>query len=108
MEKIREEISKLIEDNLLVIVEGKKDKISLNKLGITNIITLNKPIYETVELINDNKIVILTDLDSEGRKLYNVLRHELQRKGVKINNKLRLLLFKTRLSHIEGLHSYLE
>jgi len=28
MEKIREEISKLIEDNLLVIVEGKKDKIS--------------------------------------------------------------------------------
>ena len=108
-DNIKEEISKIKQNNYLVIVEGKKDKKALNELGITNVIFLkNKPIFEIIESINGKDIVILTDLDSEGKKLFNKLRHQLQRRGVKLHNKLRNLLFKTKLRHIEGLINYLK
>jgi len=51
---------------------------------------------------------LLTDLDGEGRKLYHKLSRDLQKHGVKVNNKLRELLFKAKLSHIEGLATYLD
>ena len=97
-DNIKEEISKIKQNNYLVIVEGKKDKKALK----------NKPIFEIIESINGKDIVILTDLDSEGKKLFNKLRHQLQRRGVKLHNKLRNLLFKTKLRHIEGLINYLK
>ena len=47
--------------------------------------------------------------DKEGKKIYSKLNHELNQRGVYINNKLRHFLFKkTKLRQIEGLHSYLE
>lgn len=105
---IEEEISKIKKNNYLVIVEGKKDKKALNGLGIINVIFLeNRPLFEVVESVNEDA-VILTDLDVEGKKLFNKLRHELQRKGIRLHNKIRIILFKTGLRHIEGLNTYLE
>jgi 5S rRNA maturation endonuclease (ribonuclease M5) len=49
----------------------------------------------------------LTDLDGEGKKLFAILKKDAQKHGVKVNEKLRKLLFKTDLRHIEGLASYL-
>ena len=43
-------IEKIKNSNTLVIVEGKKDRIALNKFGIGNIIELSKkPLFQIVE-----------------------------------------------------------
>ena len=52
--------------------------------------------------------MILTDLDKEGKKLFGKLNKELQRRGVKVDNALRLLLFKTGITEIEGLDTYIK
>ncbi|MBI4141444.1 toprim domain-containing protein [Candidatus Woesearchaeota archaeon] len=104
--KLSDHINTLINENTLIVVEGIKDKTALNRLGITNIITLNRPLFSVVEQIaqQTNECVVLTDLDAEGKKLYSRLSNDLQRHGVKINNKLRHFLFKeTQLRQIEGI-----
>lgn len=104
-------IEKIIESEVIVIVEGKEDKAALKRLGITKIIQLNKkPLYKVVEEVvkAGEEVVILTDLDKEGKKLYSRLNHELGQFGVKIDNRFRNFLFKhTSLRQIEGLDSYI-
>lgn len=108
-EKIRELLEDIKKKNSLVIVEGVKDKRSLAEFGIMRVKTLTKPLFEIVEEIasTEKEIVLLVDLDAEGRKIYHSLSTDLQKHAVKINNKLRELLYKTPLRHIEGLASYL-
>lgn len=110
---LTEELQKLLcslkDKNILVIVEGIKDKKALLSFGISNIIILNKPLFEIVELVAEKtkECVILTDLDYEGKKLYSLLAEDLQHHGVKIDNSLRNFLFKeTQLRQIEGLCTY--
>jgi len=109
-DEIRELLEEVKEKKLLVIVEGIRDKRALGKLGVTNVVSLKKPLFAVVEEIahKEKEIVILTDLDDEGKKLYHSLSRDFQRHGVKINNKLREALFRTRLVHIEGLDTYLD
>ncbi len=108
-EEIEELLGEIRQNELLVVVEGPKDRHALESLGITNILSLKKPLYAVVEEIASmaEEIVLLTDLDDEGKKLYHQLSRDLQKHGVKINNKLREFLFKTKVRHIEGLASYL-
>lgn len=106
------EIDKLNNYKYIIIVEGKKDRITLEKLGIkNNIIELSKkPIYKIIEEIasQDKECIILTDFDKKGKQLYGKLNSGLTRLGVKVNNKFREFLQKnTKISHIEGLYSYL-
>ena len=107
-----EHINKIKQSNQLIIVEGKKDRAALEKFGIKNIIELNKkPIFEIIENISDNneKCIILTDLDRQGKELYGKLNSGLQQRGVKINNNFRNFLFKnTKLRQIEGLATHIE
>ena len=111
-EKFYELIDKIRNSNILVIVEGKKDRAALNKFGITNIIELTKkPLYQIVEEIADSndECIILTDLDKKGKELYGKLNSNLQKYGIKINNKFREFLFKhTKLRQIEGMDSYFD
>ena len=109
MEEI--DISKLtcLGKDEVVIVEGKKDKIALEKLGVRNIITLNKPLYLVVEDVASRykKAVILTDLDKEGMALYGRLSSDLQSHGVSVDNSFRNSLFRnTKLRQIEGIANY--
>ena len=112
IEELHSFIDKIKNSNILIIVEGKKDKIALQKLGIKNIVELNKkPLFQIVEdVANSNEeCIILTDLDKEGKQLYSKLNSNLQKNGVKVNNKFREFLFKhTKLRQIEGMDSYLE
>lgn len=105
-------IDKIMNSDKIIIVEGKEDKAALNRLGITEIVQLNKkPLYKIVEeLIEKGKpVIILTDLDKKGKQLYGKLNHDLQRFGVKVDNKFRHFLFrKTKLRQIEGMDSYIE
>lgn len=108
IEEIKEEILKLKEQNKLIIVEGKKDVSSLKKLGLKNVMEIKGALFETVEAVEDKEVVILTDIDEEGKKLYSKLKRQLIRRGVKIDNALRHFLFRAKVSHVEGLYTYLK
>ena len=110
MHPLEEWTQELKDSDKLIIVEGKKDKKALEELGITNVITISKPLYEVVEQISDQtkEIIILTDLDPEGRKLYSKLKNPLQKRKIKIDTKFReFLIRETKLTNIEGLTRYL-
>ena len=88
----------------LVLVEGIKDKKALESLGFVNVVTLkNRPLFEVVESIGEKEVVVLTDLDREGKKLFSILRKGFQRRGIKVDTKLRVALFKTGVRQIESL-----
>jgi len=92
-----------------VIVEGLNDRKALEELGFTNVYTLDGPLYEAVEAFEDeDEVVILTDLDKAGKKIYGVLAKGLAKRGVKVDKKIRELLFHTELRQIEGLRHYIE
>ena len=107
--KVIEELYELIDKlkNVLVIVEGKKDKKALEEVGFRKVVSLNKPLYEVVEEINEKKVLVLTDLDKKGKQIYGKLKKDLNKRGVGVDDKLRNLLFKTKLRQIEGLIHYL-
>jgi len=111
MKEIQDFVDELKKSQKLIIVEGKKDKQALEKLGIKNIITLSKkPIFQVIEDISKKtkEVVILTDLDRHGKELFGKLNSGLSYHGVKVDNKFREFLFKeTKLRQIEGLISYL-
>ena len=102
-------IEKMKNSNILVIIEGRRDRAALEKLGIMNLMELSKePLFQIVEEISssNDECIILTDLDKKGRELYGKLSSDLQKNGVKINNKLREFLFRnTKLRQIEGITS---
>jgi len=112
-----EEIEKKLEKtkDLFIIVEGKKDFLALKELGFKNIFVineLNKSLYEKIEEIEEiagkKKICILTDFDKKGKKLYLLLKSELAKRKVHLDNTLRFILLKLKISHIEGLSSFLK
>ena len=107
---MKEWLEKLRRSRKLIIVEGKKDKATLEKLGIGNVVALSrKPLYSFIDSIDAKEVIILTDLDKTGKKLYSVLKHNLQAKGVKIDNYFREYLFRnSKLTQIEGLYHYLK
>jgi 5S rRNA maturation endonuclease (ribonuclease M5) len=95
-------------ENCTVIVEGKKDRKALEALGFSKVIILNKPLYEIVESIKEKRVLLLTDLDKEGKQIYSKLKKDLDKRGIIVDDCLRNLLFRTELRQIEGLTSYLE
>ena len=107
MENIGEWVDKLKKSKKSIIVEGIKDKKALEHFGIKKIITLKgKPIYKVIEDFSEKEVIILTDLDKEGKKLYSKLKQGLTQRGVEVDNKFREFLFKTKLRQIEGLPRY--
>jgi 5S rRNA maturation endonuclease (ribonuclease M5) len=109
-----DELGRLKALDCIIVVEGKRDIKALAVLGITNVVSLDAPLFKVVERIAENiantdkKIVILTDLDAEGRKLYHELSIHFQRLGIKVDDRFREFLFRTPLRHIEGLDTFID
>ncbi len=106
------EIDKAVDSGILVIVEGKKDKIALEKIGFENIFIFHgKPFYkavENIEKLKPEECIILTDFDRKGRYLYHSLKKELERRGIRIKDRLRRAMLRERISHIEGLATFIQ
>ena len=109
--ELEEWIEELKASGKLVVVEGIKDERAVRGVGIERVYALNrKALYRCVEEIAGQckDVVLLTDLDPEGKKLYGTLSSGLQHQGVRIDNKFREELFKkTKLRQIEGLVRYI-
>ena len=99
----------------IMIVEGKKDKSALQQLGFKRIFVIHETgqsIPEKIEHLMElcekrDKICILTDFDKKGKQLYLLLKSKLQELGVRLDNSLRGILLKEKISHIEGLSKYI-
>jgi 5S rRNA maturation endonuclease (ribonuclease M5) len=113
MDELFEEIKECISRcrSKPAIVEGKKDKEALEELGFMDIIEIDGPLFKVVEYIEGRRIkniMILTDLDPEGKRLYSKLKGPLQDRGIKIDDALRNLLWKSQVRQIEGLATHLK
>lgn len=109
--ELREALFEALEQHRddVTIVEGVKDKRALERFGFRNVRTLNKALYKVVEELEGvEEVVILTDLDHHGRKLYHYFFHECTKRGIRVKNRLRQLLHFSELRQIEGLPRYLE
>jgi 5S rRNA maturation endonuclease (ribonuclease M5) len=91
-----------------IIVEGRKDKDALAALGVNagNIVVLKTKlsILETIEALEGEKdVVVLTDMDGEGRRLRRQLLEIFSQYGITESKGPRDLFAQLRLSHVEGL-----
>ncbi len=97
-----------------IIVEGKKDVISLEKLGVVGefIIIGKLPIYIIAdELIKrrTKEVILLTDYDRRGRLLAKAIVEEFRSRGIKVNTKIRKEIFiytGSGIRDIESLFNY--
>ena len=95
---------------ITIIVEGKKDRKPLEKLGFQNIQEISgKPlneIFEEVAAKNPEYVAILTDYDREGREKLSILTKLFTSHGIKIHSlishKIRSLF---KIHKIEEFHS---
>ncbi len=112
--KLKQDIAKF--DDYVIIVEGKKDVNSLNKLGFEKVHAVHVngvPIRIRLEQIAEeigkrDKVCILTDFDKKGKKMYLYIKPICQELGFHLDSRLRGILIKAGVSHIEGLNSFME
>ena len=116
IDNLIDEIENLKKYKQKVIVEGEHDKDALKDLGIENIFVLHKTgtsVFTRIEELMANlekkeSCVILTDLDKKGKTYYKLLKKELVQEGFKVNNRMREILSRFKVSHIEGLSSFVK
>lgn len=116
LKKIEELLSELSEYSgrgAIIIVEGKRDIISLRRLGIEGNFELatNTNIYNFTETISQigNEIVLLTDWDRRGDLLAVKLSGYFENFGLKpelqIRHKMKLMCHKE-IKDVESLYTY--
>ena len=107
---LTDEIEKLKLSEKAIIVEGIKDREALQKLGLKNIFVLSAPIFKVCENVakKHGEVVILTDLDKEGKLLYSKIKEGITNLGIKIDESFRDALSRTKLVHVQGLDTYIE
>ncbi len=104
----------LRQEDIVCLVEGKKDKAALLAFGIDRVVAMNSRPYHVIvdELVNKYskyRIALLTDLDSKGKEIFSIFYDILQEHGVKFYHPIRdFLESKTNLHQIEGLPNYAE
>lgn len=100
----------------LVIVEGSHDEAALRKVGLrTPVMGFGKsglPVFAFVEEIVKNykglTVLVLLDLDEEGKEMAERISRELEEKGVKVEHFFRRtlgeLLVREGIRRIEEMH----
>ncbi len=113
IEELLSEISEYAEKGAIIIVEGKKDVLSLKKLGIEGNFELatRDSLFNFSERITQlgSEVVILTDWDRRGDLLATKLSGYFESFGLNpeldIRNKLRFIVQKD-IKDVESLYTY--
>jgi 5S rRNA maturation endonuclease (ribonuclease M5) len=93
-DNIKEIINQLNNQDAIIVVEGKKDKRALEKLGIdSKIFLLNcdkKSLIETSETLaqKSRQVILMLDSDPKGLELTKKMKNHLQSQGVHVNTKI--------------------
>lgn len=114
IEELLEELICFSTEGNIILVEGKRDKNSLRKLGIKGKIELvtHHPLTEICEKIAacGKKVVILTDWDRRGIILEKKISEHLEHYGIKIERQLRkriLSLVQKDIKDVESLYTHI-
>ena len=117
LEKLCEVFRKLAEksEDTVVLVEGRKDRAALRRLGVGGTIVCMQPsghvLVDFLDRLPDREVVLLVDFDEYGASLARKITQYLEAKRVKVNGafwrKIRGLVRRD-VKDIEGLPSYLE
>ncbi len=85
----------------VILVEGRSDQAALAALGIPSK-PLHHPLYAIVESIRTKNVIILTDRDAHGERLYRQLKHACIHQGIRVDDRLREAFFSIfHVSHVE-------
>ena len=103
-------INKLKEEDrnpeTIILVEGKRDKEKLFKLGIRNVMDLKgRRYYDVLEDIADhyNNAILLFDLDKHGERIFKKFKDMLEKEGVKTISSYREYLKNLTIEEVEDL-----
>jgi 5S rRNA maturation endonuclease (ribonuclease M5) len=118
LEEVRgtlQELAQLASDGAMLVVEGKRDVESLERLGIAGrfftLLNGNRLIENIEVLAREREVVMLVDFDRRGRELLTFCRRHLGARGVRLNveiwERLRALAGR-QVKDIEGLATYLD
>jgi 5S rRNA maturation endonuclease (ribonuclease M5) len=90
--------------NWAVLVEGKRDRKALERLGIENVIDLKgRKFHDVAEYLSENfrGVVLLMDFDPEGEEIFNKLSRILKGYGLKVDGSFREELRQTGVKFVE-------
>jgi len=122
-DNIKEIINQLNNQDAIIVVEGKKDKIALQKLGIDSKIFLlqancrqfaeprrkassvnrdKKSLIETSETLaqKSHQVILMLDSDPKGLELTKKMKNHLQSQGVHVNTKIGKMLLRLANSQV--------
>jgi len=113
-QRLKQDIEKY--KDYVIIVEGKKDASALKALGFERVYEIHATSLSlrerteqiASELNKKDKVCILMDFDKKGKKLYSTIKPIFQELGVKLDSSFRGLLIRARVSHIEGLNTFIK
>ncbi|GEM_PF-1079343 len=84
-----------------VVVEGKKDLVAMRGLGFEVIPINRRHLADIIPFLEGKEVVILTDFDREGRRLYIKLKYLLTKYKIKSNSRLRGKMMSLKKTRIE-------
>ena len=91
--KIIERIQKENQMGVTVIVEGRKDLYALKCIGLSGKIvpfkSSGRSLNDFVNTIHAQRVILLTDFDSEGRELAMRIGEELRHRRIHVNDVVR-------------------
>jgi 5S rRNA maturation endonuclease (ribonuclease M5) len=113
LEELILELQELSDSGAIIVVEGRKDMVSLRHLGINGEIRFasHQPLLEFTELLSESRkeIILLTDWDNKGGLIARKIIQHLANYGIlpntAIRSKLRSLSKKS-IKDIESLNNY--
>jgi 5S rRNA maturation endonuclease (ribonuclease M5) len=87
-EKVLELIDSLKrEESAIILVEGQRDLAALRKLGVEHAVkkVSGRRIFDDISCFKGKNVIILTDFDRTGCKLFKRLKNELEVMGYNPN-----------------------
>jgi 5S rRNA maturation endonuclease (ribonuclease M5) len=114
IQEVLDDLADRAEQGAIILVEGPRDKASLEELGIRGriVTTSQKQLFNLAERVSHNKdIIVLPDWDERGEEVARSAEIYLKSNGARPDcrprKKLRLLT-KKEVMDVESLHGYME
>ncbi len=93
-------------ENTIIVVEGKRDKMALEKFEIGNVYSLKGMSFHNfsemiAEKIKPDSVILITDFDSEGEIIGKKLHAVMDKYNISVNTSFREALRETEIKFVE-------
>jgi len=99
-------------DGTIIVVEGKRDRVALERFGIFNVYDLKGRNFHTfaefiADTIKPSLVILLTDFDPEGEEIGKKLKSVFYKYNLNVDTSFRETLRETGIKFIEEIPSKL-